>query len=202
MIEEIVCHSKLEHTDALAAYLPGGDLFVSKKIEGSVFRDLLSGLACEVLNAEGYLKLLQQEFIPDFTIAFLPEWERTVAIPDDCFDGQGTDAERRRDILAKLASLGVQTEEDFENLALLFGFVVNVMSGIDSAEVFPFTFPLTFPLTETDARFTIVVEFTPASTSVFPYTFPFTFGDDSIDILRCLFNNLKPANCQVLFIAV
>lgn len=201
MIKEIVCHSKLQHTDTLAAYIPGGDLFVSKRIVGSTFRNLISGLACEVLNAEGYLKLLQQEFIPDETVAFLSEWERTLGIPDDCFDGQGTDDIRRRDILAKLASLGVQTEEDFEELALLFGIVANVMSGIDSNEVFPLTFPFFFPLSEEEARFTIVIEYTPQF-DIFPYIFPFTFGDDSVDILQCLFNKLKPANCQVLFRAV
>ena len=200
MIKDIVCHSKLEHTDTLAAYLPGGDLFVSKKIDDSVFRKLLSGIACEVLNAEGYLKLLQQDFIPDSTVASLDEWERTLAIPDDCFDGQGSDDIRRRDILVKLASLGVQTEEDFEELALLFGLVINIQAGAVSNQVFPFTFPLTFPANAQDARFTIVVQFTPSTT--FPYTFPFPLGDDSITILECLFNKLKPANCQVIFVAV
>ena len=200
MIKEIVCHSKLEHTDTLAAYLPGGDLFVSKKIDDSVFRKLLSGIACEVLNAEGYLKLLQQDFIPDSTVAFLDEWERTLSIPDECFDGLGSDDIRRRDILAKLASLGVQTVQDFEELALLFGLVVTIQPGATSNQVFPFTFPLTFPANAQDARFTIVVQFTPSTT--FPYTFPFPLGDDSITILECLFNKLKPANCQVIFVAV
>lgn len=198
MIKEIVCHSKLEHTDTLAAYLPGGDLFVSKKIEGSTFRNLLSGLACELLNAEAYLKVLQQEFIPDQTVAFLSEWEKALSIPDDCFDGEGTDDIRRRDILAKLASLGVQTVEDFEALALIFGIVVNVESGIASNETFPLTFPVIFPLDDAEARFTIIVQFT-TTAGVFPYTFPITLGDDSIIILECLFNKLKPANCQVIF---
>ncbi len=201
-LKAIEPHDLEQHTDSLASYLPNDPLFVSKFIDDTNMRNLLKGLASELENTEAYLREVQKELIPDQTVNFIPEWERAVGIPDECFSGQGTQDERRRDILAKLASLGVQTAEDFENVALIFGLVVNVMSGIESNETFPLTFPFTFPLTEQDARFTIVVEFEPTAVTVFPYTFPFTFGDDSITILRCLFNNLKPANCQVLFVSV
>lgn len=200
-LKKLECHDLEKQTDSLAAYLPNGPLFISKFVNNTNMRNLLKGLSHELGRSENYFKVIQKEIIPDLTVQFLPEWERVVGIPDDCFDGQGTDDVRRRDILAKLASLGVQTAKDFEDVALLFGIVANVMSGIESNEVFPLTFPFSFPLTEEEARFTIVIEYTPAF-DIFPYIFPFTLGDDSVDILQCLFNKLKPANCQVLFRAV
>ena len=198
MIKTIESHTLVQHANAFASFLPGGDLFVAKNIHDSVFRQILNGLSHELLRAENYVKLLQEDFIPDKTINFISEWERALGIPDECFDTSGSPDIRRRNILAKLASLGVQTVSDFESLALLFGVIVTIVPGVESNEVFPFTFPLTFPLSAQEARFTIVVEYTPTS-GVFPYIFPFVLGDNSATILECLFNKLKPANCQVLF---
>jgi len=195
-------HTIEEHTKALADYMPGGDLFTAKNIQDKVMYDLLKGISRESVRAESYLVDLQEEFIPDKTNAFIADWERSLGIPDDCFKGTGTNDERRRDILVKLASLGVQTNQDFVDLAALFGITVTIRSGAELI-VFPFTFPMFFFATEQDARFTIVVEFeTSAIAATFPLVFPFTFGEEIIGTLTCLFNKLKPANCQVIFIGV
>lgn len=192
-LKKIECHDLNQHAKILADYFPGGDLFAGKNIVGTKIHEFIVGMSHEHLRCEGYLKALQDQFLPDNTENFIPDWEKTVGIPDDCFDGRGTIEERRRDILVKLASLGVQTAEDFENLALQFGVTVNVTSGTDLT-----SFPLTFPITFIDApKFTIVVEF--VTLNGFPYTFPITFGSKEISILECLFNKLKPANCQVIF---
>ena len=156
----------------MADYLPGGKLWTAKNIADKTMRNLLVGLSRESLRAEGYLKALQDQFIPDMTDNFIPDWERALGIPDDCFPGTGSNDIRRRDILVKLASLGVQTAEDFENLAALFGITANVLPGASLIE-----FPLTFPVTFVDDKFTIVVEF--VNPDAFPFTFPITFGGDS-----------------------
>ena len=98
--------------------------------------------------------------------------------------------ERRRDIVVKLASLGVQTILEFEALAALFSVSVTILAGNDPA-VSPAITPIR------DARFTLVVDF--ISLEVFPYTFPILFGSVEISILQCLFERLVPANTQVLF---
>lgn len=131
----IARHSQSETVRSLAAYLPGGELFESAFIPGSNFNALLAGLSGELLRAENFLFLYNSEFIPDETTVFIEEWEAAVGIPDDCFiitEGQ-TNEVRRRNILVKLASLGVQTVDDFENLAVLMGFPdVTVLPGIDA----------------------------------------------------------------------
>jgi len=187
-----------QYTDSLAAYLPGGALFASRSVKDSNFRKLLTGMAGELFRANGLLRDYSCEFLPDQTNKFLNEWESTLGIPDDCFSGTGSNDDRRRDVLVKLAALGVQTSQDFVDLGATFGVTVIVRAGINEI-TFPLTFPVVMFTTETEARFTIVVRFTVQESSRFPLIFPFTFGDGKIAILECLFTKLKPANCNIIF---
>lgn len=177
-----------QYTNSLADYLPGGILFASKSVSNSNFRKLLRGMAGELFRANGLLKEYSEEIIPDQTVKFIAEWESAVGIPDDCFKVSGTIDNRRKQVLTKLASLGVQTIADFENVALIFGVTATVLAGSESGIVFA---------SNKVARFTIVINLTLPER--FTYTFPLTFGDDLTVLLECLFKKLKPANCQVLF---
>ena len=199
MARLITQHSKSKHADALADYLPGGRLFESARVSDSNFRKLLLGLAGELFTAEGYLKTIANEYDINTTSLFIDEWEAALGVPDLCFSGTGTLDDRRRDVLIKLASLGVQTVDDFEALGDILGVSVTVGPGIDFSTVFPMTFPAIFFNTGKEARFTIIVDFTVEAANEFPLTFPFTFGSSDIAILECLFNKLKPANCDIIF---
>ena len=190
--------TKEEHTSALAAYLPNGKVFEAKNIEGSNLRAFLKGLSGELFTAQNYITTLKEEYFPDTTTLFIDEWEATAGIPDSCFKGDGTIEERRRDVLVKLAASGVQTDQDFIDLAALFGVEVTITAGRDEI-----TFPLTFPVlmfnTVAEARFTTVVKFTAPDTSRFPLTFPILFGTNEIALLECIFKKLKPKNCNIIF---
>lgn len=194
----MIKHTLEQHTNSLAQYLPNGRTFAAKNINDSEFRKLLKGLASELFTAEGYLCTLEQEYFPDETVLFLSEWESALGIPDGCFSGSGTLNERRRDIIVKLAATGIQTAEDFEELAALFGITVTVTSGSDIG-LFPLEFPFLFVGSTRQARYTIFVTFTVPAANRFPYTFPIVFGGSEIAILECLFNHLKPINCRVVF---
>ncbi len=187
-----------QYTNSLADYLPGGCLFASASVSNSNFRKLLRGMAGELFRSNGLLKEYSEQIIPDQTVKFIEEWESSLGIPDDCFSGTGTLTERRRDILVKLASLGVQTAQDFVDLATTFGITVTVGPGINEI-TFPLTFPVVMFSTLKDARFTIVVRFTVEAANRFPLVFPITFGSGEIAILECLFTKLKPANCNIIF---
>ncbi len=120
----VVRHTQSEMIISLAAYLPGGELFESAFIPGTNFNALLAGLSGELLRAENFLFLYNSQFIPDQTTVFIEEWENALGIPDDCFtvSSGDTNEQRRINILVKMASLGVQTAEDFVNLATILGF--------------------------------------------------------------------------------
>lgn len=186
--------------DSLARYLPGDRLFAAKRIAGSALRRFLLGLSGELRRANGTLWDYQREILPDQTTKFLPEWERVVGIPDDCFSGTGTIDERRRDVLVKLAASGVQTADDFVTLAALFGVEITVQSGIDTVQ-FPITFPFLFIDNETEARFTIVITFKGVTTPFFPLQFPVVFGESVVGALICLFQKLKPANVNLVLLS-
>jgi uncharacterized protein YmfQ (DUF2313 family) len=182
-----------QYTDSLSDYLPGGRLFASKNIKDSNFRKLLRGLAGELFRANGLLRDYSREVLPDTTERFINEWERALAIPDGCFTGAGTLQERRRDVVIKLSSLGAQTAEDFEAIAALFGIDVTVVGGKD-----PSVSPAITP--DKTARFTIVIKY--AAATGFDYEFDFEFGTDDTTFLACIYNRIRPANCQVLFQSV
>lgn len=177
-------HTLEEHRFSLASFVPNDKLHATKNLPGEVLHDILLGLSHELLRCETALVTLQNDFFPSGTDALLPEWERVLGIPDSCFSGTGTVEERQRDVLIKLASLGVQTAADFINLATLFGVNANVAPG-NTVASFPYTFPILF-LTAADSRFTIIVDFTGPSSP-------------AVATMECLFNKLKPANTQLIF---
>ena len=186
-----------EHTQALADYLPNGRLFEAKNVQDSNFRQLLRGLAGELFNAQGYLVTLGDEYFPDETNLFLSEWERALGIPDCCFAGDGDVTERRRDVLVKLSALGVQTADDFVELAAVFGVVVTV-TQLSQIAFPPYSVPF-IPTLLSQARFTIVVLGQDIATGVPPYDVPFDIIKGE-SVLECLFRRQAPANCTVLFI--
>lgn len=186
------------HTRSLADYMPNGPLFEAKNVQDSNFRQLLKGIAGELFTAQGYLITLEEEYFPDQTNLFIDEWLRALQIPDGCLLGTGTNDDKRRDILVKLSALGVQTAEDFEALAEIFGVTITVITG-DVAASFPLSFPLLFFNTPADSRYTIIINFPLPTGGFFIYNFPIVFGDSAQSILTCLFRGLRPANCQVIF---
>jgi len=177
-----------EHTQALTSYLPGGRLFAARNKSTSNIYKLMTGIANEFLTADELIKTFRIEIIPSLTEDLIPEWEAALGIPDDCFKGNGTTSERRIHILAKLSSLGVQTVTDFETLALVFGVTVTVTPGIVENGI-----------SDPDDRFRIYVKHTEQAIDAFPLTFPIFFGSKTLSIITCLFDKLKPANCEVIF---
>ena len=189
-----------QYADSVADYLPNDDLWAAKKIDGKKLRQLLLGFGRQLAKGGDFLETVWEEADPSTTTVFISEWEAAAGIPDDCFSGTGSIEDRRRDVIVKLSS-AVQTAEDFEAVAALLGLTVEVSAGI-TASGFPYTFPLLFFNSVKEARFTILVKITEELTGGFPYTFPLVFGAAIVDVVKCFFNKLRPANCQVIFIEV
>ena len=191
-------HSLEAQAQSLANFLPNGSLYSGKNVQTSVFRSLLRGLAHCLKDAESLLITFDDELDISQTTAFLESWEKTLGIPDECFDTNVSIAVRRQQVLIKLAALGVQTVDDFKNLALIYGIEIEIDGGIIHGS-FPFTFPIIFFDTVKEARFTMVVFYEVAQAYTFPYTYPLIFGGLEIPVLECLFRKLVPANVDVQF---
>lgn len=195
-----------EQTSALARFMPLGKLWRAFRIESTISSKLLRGIAHEMVRIDDTIRLLESEMLPDTTTMFLDEWERAVGIPDSygCLKGTGTIAERRDRVLVKLASLGVQTASDFVDLAAVFGVVVTIQGGAYYAlHMAAYTPPSHTPYIDlTDdktARHTIVVEFGIEEGNTYPLEYPYLFGSSGLSLLECIFDRVKPANCQTYF---
>lgn len=182
--------SLAEVQKSLSDYLPGGVLWEGARIPGTNLNALIAGLSGILLDVEIFNQIYNSEFIPSSEgLNFLENWEKVLVIPDGCFPGpQESDREiRRLHVLVKLASLGVQTSDDFIRLAEILGFPgTEVKSGIDGG------------IAEPEGQFTIIVNFQFVGNE-FPLIFPLPFGSDQFNILECLFLKLKPANCKIIF---
>jgi uncharacterized protein YmfQ (DUF2313 family) len=186
-----------EQANTLARLLPDGPLFDAKWRDQTIMRKLLLGLAGEFARLDGTMADVLAEFDPRTTNLFLEEWERAVAIPGHCFDGKGGVDLRRLAIAAKLSHINVQTRQDFIDLALLFGFAVEIESGANCG-VFPLPFPVCFFDSYKEAKHTMIVRF-PEAEDVFPLAFPLQFSSGVMNIVVCLFNQLRPANVNVRY---
>lgn len=191
-------HTREEHAVTLGQYLPDGPLFEAKTIDESNLYKFIFGLADIQRIVEENLTLTYDDFDFRTTKFLIDQWEGALGIPDSCFTGTGTDDERRTAITAKFLSFGVQTEQDFIDIAALYGIIVTIQNGFDGLDKFTLTFPITFGDVK-EARFTMIVNFEVDDSLTFPFTFPILFGDENIEILKCLFRKLAPANVRVIF---
>jgi uncharacterized protein YmfQ (DUF2313 family) len=191
-------NTKDDITNSTAAFMPGGRIFAAKNEENSTLRNYLKGLSSELFRIDEQMNLMSEDYDVNLTVQFIEQWESAVGIPDSCFDNTGTLVERRQNVLAKIAKMNLNTTQDFIDLASIFGVEVEVRTGI-SEITFPLTFPVIMFTTEKEARFTMIIKFT-SETEVFPFTFPITFGSQAIALVKCLFNKLKPANVQIIYI--
>jgi uncharacterized protein YmfQ (DUF2313 family) len=187
------------NTRVMASYLPIGELFSFSNTSGSNFNKLMIALAKEFGRSQEKLYELYQEYDMNHTSNLLEEWESALGIPDDCFGVEGVSiADRRIHCVAKFAKMNIATEQDWISLADFLGYNITIEHGTKYM-----TFPLTLPFilgSGKTARFTIIVNFLdlPKPSCVFPLTLPFTFGDAE-NVLRCVFDHLRPANVQVLY---
>lgn len=76
-------HTKEEHADAFAAYLPDDDNFAAKGIDGTKLRQLLLGMGKTPKSAEDFIETVWEDIDPTTTTAFIEDWEQAIGIPDD-----------------------------------------------------------------------------------------------------------------------
>jgi uncharacterized protein YmfQ (DUF2313 family) len=194
----LVNRTQEQQTDVIAGYLPNNEIFESKNYPDSNLRKVLLGLALEFTNYRDSINELVQQYFPDETTLFIEDWEQVVGIPDECLPVASTIEERRTNVLLKLAGINATTAQQFTDIAAILGFEIEVTNATDFS-TFPYTLPIVL-LTAADLPFTIFVTIIGEEpTNVFPYTFPFSFSDPIEDLLRCLFEKLIPAHCQIIF---
>jgi uncharacterized protein YmfQ (DUF2313 family) len=190
-----------DHVFMLAKHMPVGRAWSNAFNADSNIGKLIKGLAIEYYRLSVMTQKISTEMDINQTTDLITEWEESVGIPDDCFSNEENLERRRLQAREKLANFGgVQKVEDFERVAAVFGFTVDVRPA-SSTQIFPYTFPLTLYDSSRDLRHTIEVEIIGGvAGEIFPLTFPFTFTEGGESFLRCIFEALAPANVNVIFV--
>lgn len=194
-------HTLEEHTRAIAQYLPNDKVFAAKNYKDKNLYKMLKGFAGELKRVDDIFENIWQgvNILTTQDLEFIALWEAALGIPDDSFtETDSLDIEARRNqILIKLRSLWILTEQDLIDLAALLGETINIKKGIDTAYP-PYSIPYT-PLSSKNVRFVWIIQgegFDEASYP--PYDIPYTPTAPKSQ-LRSLFEDLKPANTILIF---
>lgn len=186
----------------LAKHLPQGKIWDNKFNSDSNLGKLLIGLSVEYYRTGVLLGEMASEIHIDETVKLLETWETSFGIPHSVFKTTTETIERRRQNIKYLLSnfWGVQTAEDFVEVAGYYGYTVTV-----EAATVNHTFPLSFPIyffSNKSVKYTIIVSYTSTEIgdSYFPLYFPYYFNEGGIAFIESLFRILVPANVELKFV--
>lgn len=189
---------RLNQEDLLAAHLPEGGVFDAARKGDTNFRKLLIGLGLELYRLDLAIYIVCNELDPFTTTDLLPEWERSVGIPDLCLKNNGSLQQRRQQVLLKLRGFRVQSSQDFIDLAAIFGETVQIEPG-SIRGVYSAKYPVLYYPNGKTAYFTMIVHFPNVLFQSYPlkYVFPYQFGRNGV--IECLFRKIRPANVDIKF---
>tara|TARA_R110002126_G_scaffold264538_2_gene407689 strand:+ start:64 stop:678 length:615 start_codon:yes stop_codon:yes gene_type:complete len=195
-------HTQQEHQLALGQYLPNDRLFAAKNYSDTNLFKLLTGIAGEFKRVDEIFQSVWDgtNILTTQDIQYIRLWEGALGIPDESFlqtESLSLD-DRRNQVLIKLRSLGVLTEQDFKNLATLLGISINIVHGIDVLYP-PYTAPFIPMANAKFARFTMIIQGPNLDISSYPpYSVPFIPVSVKSQ-LTTLFDIVKPAMVTIIY---
>jgi uncharacterized protein YmfQ (DUF2313 family) len=180
--------------EMLAKHMPTGKAWEACFDDSTFMGKLVKGLAQEIYRLQLLIKKAIDERDINQTEDLISEWEKSVGIPDLCFTNTVTIAERRNQVLQKFSNFqGAQTATDLIRIAASFGITVTIETGA----VFPLMFPIVF--SADSKNHTIVVRVSGIlAAQTFPLPFALPFSKGTTNFLKCIFEQLVPANVQVV----
>jgi len=188
--------SQEEATRQLSSTLPDGRAWYAKNAAGTNMHALVSACAAEFRQIQIQIETLAREFDVNLTDQLLPDWETSVGLPEECMGQMASLADRRKAVILRLRKIPFVTKADYEQLAFdLTGMSVTVTPGAE-IELFPLDFPIHFA--SGNSYFKLYVTFNDAIGG-FPYLFPFNFISTGDNIIRCVFEQIAPANVLIIF---
>lgn len=187
-----------QYASQLAALLPEGPAWVSKRDSETTLGQLLAGLAPEAARIHGLIDALADEMDPRTTTALLSEWQRELGLPDACLTADTLQGWRRL-LHTKLTALGLGTVQSYVDLAARLGYTITIQ------EFRPFRWGASTwgqPYNTGSRPWTWRVSV--ANVDIIRFRWgqsrwgePYTRASDPL--LECLFNRLKPAHTVVEF---
>ena len=185
----------------LSLFLPNGEFWKAKKIPNNNLYKFINALSEEYKRVKDLLYDVVNNRYAANTELLLEQWEKDVQLPDDCISLASNISERQKNVLLKYTAKGIQTEQDFIELASKLGYTITITPLTEVAYP-PYEVPF-IPNSSPSNRFVAIIEglnLNPES-ELPPYDVPFTpFGGDVQALaLQCVLNKLKPANVSFIY---
>ena len=184
-----------DYLQVLLQLLPPGKAY-PRDLEGEL-PATLAALADEFGRIDLRTANLVDEADPRTAVEMIPDWERALALPDECTGPLNTLAERRQAILATLTETGGQSREYFIRLAASLGYSITI------TEFRPFTCvtPIDQGIYDENVRFVWRVNAPETtireSTCQSPCTDPIRSWGNIV--LECTIDKRKPAHTTVIY---
>lgn len=197
--------SGLKYKKLLRKLFPNGWAWQAKSLNDSELKALIDSLSVEPCRVEDAAFDFINDVYPDTSVDLLEDWERLLALPDECDPATDqTITERQTRVVQVLTTSGGQNVQFFKDLVENFGFDPDDIEVVDHRPFRVGQARVGDALTNGDWIFAFTV-IAPLSVSSIKFlrTGEGRVGDRLLDAsnqtLECLLQKHKPAHTIVLF---
>lgn len=196
--------SAKKYQNLLRKLLPQGWAWLAKDEPGTDMYKLTASAPLEFCRIEERSFDLLDELDPQTTFEMITDWERLLALPDECApeDENLSIQERRNRIIQVLTTRGGQNALFYKQLASAFGYDIDVIDVKDNPPFRAGYGRAGDRLTNGDWRYAFIVE-APTDSVVRFRAGQSSAGDPLLkvqnEVLECLFNKHKPAHTIAIF---
>ena len=197
--------------EVLLDHLPIGKAWHGFRIPGKIAYKFIKGLAGIHQAAWQFLNTVRDQIDYRSTTQMLQEWETAVSIPDPCLPRGKTQAERRKWIEFRLNKKRWNTEEDWHDLAAIFGLRVRITQGwkVQKPALYGANFPVGYFQFPKLGRFRVYIDVLDVNFGGYPYDgtvvaedqypIPYGTGPQDFDQFKCLIERVAPANVLIIW---
>ena len=180
----------------LKALLPTGAVW-PREPDAALSR-ILGGPATTFARIYARAQALIVDAFPATTLELLPEWERTLGLPDPCAGAAPTIQQRRAQVVARFAGRGGQSVPYFVAYAANLGYSITI------TEFAPFRFGMRFGLPMAGEEWSHVWRVNAPLDTIISFRFgQGRFGERfrtwGNEVLECQLEEIKPAHTILLF---
>lgn len=189
--------------ETIDRHLPLGFAWLAFRTPTKTLYKLISGLAKAYDDMSVALCRLASELNPYTTNELLPEWEEAVGIPHHCFTRAVSKEKRREQVLFRLSRRRWTTDQDWHDLAALFGLEIRITPGwlLQREGMYQGWYPIRYLLFPKLGRFRVYIDVLNVEFGGYAYDYPFPYGvaADEMTQFMCVINRVKPANVVILW---
>jgi hypothetical protein len=193
-------YSDVEIATITTEYAPNGKIFNKKRDENSNLFKYFKGVSKEQIKVIETLNTIFDGLFPKNDTSLLEYHESDLGIPDNIFSGQGSIADRQRDVIVKKYMMRGNRLHDFLDIANIYGVGVTIRTGLQTT-VFPLSFPLVFATDINIERHTLYITLSVDNDFIFPLPFPLQFAAESnVSKIKKIYNHIKPVTTRIIYL--